>query len=94
MARLGGIAALVVTAVLAILVLDDPIVLLFLLPATAGGLAGIVWGHSAALLTLGTLLVAATAYLFMINGAGFIYAPSIIFLILGAAMNLKPPKAR
>jgi hypothetical protein len=93
-ARLGGIAALVVTAVLAILVLDDPIVLLFLLPATAGGLAGIVWGRSALLLFLAAVMIAATAYMFMISGAGFIYAPAIIFLIIGAAMNLKPPMAQ
>jgi hypothetical protein len=81
-----------ITAFLAILVLDDPIVLLVLLPAAAGGLAGTVWGRSAPLLFLAALFVVATASMFMISGAGLIYAPSIIFLIIGAAMNLRPPK--
>lgn len=94
MARLGAIAALVVTAVLAILVLPKPLVLLLLLPAAAGGLGGWYWARSAPLLFLAALFVVATASMFMISGAGLIYVPSVIFLIVAAAMNLKPPKAR
>lgn len=90
-ARLGAIAALVITTVLAILVLDDPIVLVFLLPAAAGGLLGWYGARSAPLLFLAAVMIAATASMFMISGAGFIYAPAIIFLIIGGTMNLKPP---
>jgi hypothetical protein len=91
-ARLGGIAALVITTVLAILVLDEPIVLLFLLPAAAGGLAGTVWGRSTPILILSAMLVVATAFIFLSIGVGLIYIPAIVLLWIGAAMNLKPPK--
>ena len=92
MARLGAIAALVITTVLAILVLDDPIVLVFLLPATAGGLVGWYWARSALPLFLAAILVVGSAFMFMISGVGLIYIPAIIFLIIGAAMNLRPPR--